>query len=71
MPIVMDPQGNPVSVPYVTNGGDLKKVMNLPPNKNLYKVSPDGAYQRVPESGKVSLREGDRIDAISSFRRGR
>jgi len=70
MPTVTNPDGIPYNVPLEINGKDLKKQLNIPPNKILTRKDKAGFETVVRNDDRVKVGEGDQFDQQTSFERG-
>jgi len=70
MPQVTGPEGVPINIPSSLNGRELRKNLNIPPNKIVTKKDKDGKEQLVKDSDNIKVQEGDSFDSLTQFQRG-
>lgn len=70
MPEVRGPNGEVVNIPNNINGRNIRKTFNLPPNKVITKVNPNGEETLIKDNDQVTIQPGDSIESTTSFERG-
>ncbi len=67
---VRDQNGEIVHVPERLNGMQLREMLNIPENKCVYKVTPQGQENVIEDWKEIRFVRGERIEVISVFRAG-
>jgi hypothetical protein len=71
MPTIYDVQGQPIQVPAKVTGAELRKILNIPPTKDIYLIKDQSdSYTRVPEYHPIPVEDQARIETLSSFASG-